>query len=112
MSRDSMIRGAREANEESHRAAQSRAMGEALGSMAAFIVAINKLTERMETVEAAPQAMRLLRCARLPDAGRIRIQGQVHRHRLHRRDADQDAPPSSRRNLEPARLSRQGAASG
>lgn len=53
MSRDSMIRGAREANEESHRTAQARALGEAIGGLAAIIAAINKLTERMEAVEIA-----------------------------------------------------------
>lgn len=47
-----MQRGAREANAESALAAQSKAMGEALGGMAAFIAAINKLTVRVEALEA------------------------------------------------------------
>lgn len=58
MSTESMMkRGAREANEESDRLRASRAMGEALGSLAAFITAINKLTERVEQLEGRVQQL-------------------------------------------------------
>jgi len=47
---EAMRRGAREANEESHRTARSRAMGEAIGGLAAFVAAINRLSERVEAL--------------------------------------------------------------
>jgi len=47
----SMRRGAREANEESARAAWSRDMGQAIGSLAGLIAAINALTDRVERLE-------------------------------------------------------------
>lgn len=52
MSSESMRRGAREANEESDRAAQARSLGEAIGGLAAFAVAINKLEARVAELEA------------------------------------------------------------
>ena len=46
-----MQRGAREANAESHAIGQSRDLGAAIGGLTAFVVAINKLTERVESLE-------------------------------------------------------------
>ena len=53
MTAESMMRGAREANEESH----SAAMGRALGEMSAFIVAINDLRKRVKALEETVQAL-------------------------------------------------------
>jgi hypothetical protein len=53
VSSESMRRGAREANEESDRAAASRSMGAAVGGLAAFIVEINSLKARVDALERA-----------------------------------------------------------
>jgi len=43
-----MRRGAREANEESRRLAESAAMGKAIGELSAFVVAIHRLSDAVE----------------------------------------------------------------
>ncbi len=61
-----MRRGAREANEESHRAAMSRDMGKALGEMTAFIFAINRLSEAIERLEGRVAALEKQRATPAP----------------------------------------------
>lgn len=57
MTESQMQRGAREANEESHRMAQSAAMGRAIGELSAFIVAINRLSAQVESLELRVRAL-------------------------------------------------------
>jgi hypothetical protein len=55
-----MRRGADEANAESHRAAQAQKLGAAVGGLMAVVAAINRIEERLTTIErkltAAPAA--------------------------------------------------------
>lgn len=46
-----MQRGAEEANNESHQYAQAKAMGEAIGGLTALVAAINRLEQRVASLE-------------------------------------------------------------